>query len=192
MTNGVEEFEPYDKETRYKEIDLVQAQITRMSNLGMTVKGMSVTITGFLFAVISKEAIDTNLIMILVLWIVSIVALKTCKKFDFNYLRTENIYRVWFDFLINNRHKNNAGLFELNPVKILAIANGELLTREDYQTSFIDNRTKNSWAIKPFYNGLMTIISVVYFLLIIEHIYYLYNCQIVNYLFALLNAVSIQ
>ena len=173
-----DEFKPYDNTTQHKEIDLVQSQITRMSNLGMTVKVMSVAISGFLFALAIQNNFS-SIALILILWVASIIALKTCKKLEYNYLKTENIYRVWFDFLVNNRHKTNAHLFELNPTKLLKIVNNEPVVPEHNTQQFIEQRTKNSWAIKPFYKGMITMISLVYLVELFEHFCHIYNIYII-------------
>lgn len=99
----------YDKDVLFKEIDLIQSCISRMSNNSFLVKGWLVAILvsalGFL-----KEDITWLFGSALIAAIVGLWAL------DSHYLYIERKYRWKYEWLIENRINGNEDhLFDLNP-----------------------------------------------------------------------------
>ena len=94
----------------HKEIDLIQACITRMAQNSFMIKGWFVSIYAVVLALLPEKInlflLCTVLIMVnLMFWYL-----------DAFFLRTEKIYRKIYDWVLEMRPKNNRELlYQLNP-----------------------------------------------------------------------------
>ena len=91
----------------------------------------------------------------------SIITIYGCYKLDLNFLKTEKLYRMWYDFLLTNRHKTFQFIYELNPKHIKAILNDQNPQRVDFDPKNIEKDTKKSWSFN-FYLFLILIIAIFY------------------------------
>jgi hypothetical protein len=150
------EFEPYESAIRHKEIDLIQSVIIRMADNQFKVKGFCITILGFFLVLFTKSNASFYQCLI-----ASLITIFGCYKLDFNFLQTEKLYRMWFEFLTNKRSETKAYLFELNPVNIKQILNDQKPQRIDFNPSTISKSTRKSWSF-GFYWTLFIIIIIFY------------------------------
>ena len=153
-----ENFEPYGHEILHKEMDMIQAIITRMSNLQMATKGMCIIILGFLFA-ITAHSHSNKLLLILVLMAISLLAVRACYRLDLNYLKVEKLYRAWFEFIVDKRSETKAWLYDLNP-KTLTYEMGKSPFK-GHQLEEIYKNAKKSWSLK-LYKTLYVIVGLAY------------------------------
>lgn len=73
-----------------------------------------VVVVAFLFI---KE--EMKLPFIISSFIASMIVIYGCYKLDFNFLETEKLYRMWWDFVLEIRNKGSMDyLFCFNPKKI--------------------------------------------------------------------------
>jgi len=99
-----------DKEIFHKEIDLIQACITRMANNSFLLKGWSITIIAVVLALADKAGNPALLSAILLIPLLSFWYL------DAFFLRTEKMYRKMYEWIIVNRPKKiKEHLYDLNP-----------------------------------------------------------------------------
>jgi len=99
-----------DREVLHKEIDLIQACITRMANNSFLLKGWAVSIVAVVLALAEKAANPALLSAILLIPLLSFWYL------DAFFLRTEKMYRKMYEWVLEKRKKDdNAFLYDLNP-----------------------------------------------------------------------------
>ena len=99
--NISDDLTPYEPALRNKEIDLIQAVITRMADNQFKVKGFCVTILGFfLYSLKGGSPLQ--------LCVASFVILLGCYYMDCFYLKMERFYRMWFEFLMDKRSETQA------------------------------------------------------------------------------------
>lgn len=94
----------------HKEIDLIQACISRMANNSFLLKGWTISILVVVLALVEKQIDPIYLCLILMIPFVSFWYL------DAFFLRTEKMYRKMYEWVIENRRKGNEQyLYDLNP-----------------------------------------------------------------------------
>ena len=99
-----------DKDVLHKEIDLIQACITRMANNSFLLKGWAVSIIAVILALADK-AIEPALLSAVVL-----IPLISFWYLDAFFLRTERMYRQMYSWVIAKRcAEDNSLLYDLNP-----------------------------------------------------------------------------
>lgn len=99
-----------DKEVLHKEIDLIQACISRMSHDSFLMKGWMLT----LLAAIWTFAINTE--EFAVVSAMSLVIIGDFWYLDAFFLHVEKMYREMYNWVLNERPKDNtAYLYDLNP-----------------------------------------------------------------------------
>lgn len=136
----------YLKEVLYKEIDLIQACITRMAQNSFTCKGWNLTLLAALLA-LSKDVMPhyiTGSIMVyldLCFW-----------GMDAFFLQQERKYREKYKWVIKNRLITDNFLFDLNPNNEIMISNTAKVSY--FQVVF----SKTLW---PMYAGIL-VLSVIY------------------------------
>lgn len=124
-----------------KEIDLIQAVVTRMANTSFLIKGWSVTMMTFIFATKSKpEALPLVFVPILLFWIL-----------DAYFLQQERLYRKLYQWVVENRMLSDKYLFSLSTARV-----------QDQKKSLI--QVMLSTTLIVFYGGalLLVIIYLVY------------------------------
>lgn len=104
-----------NKEDIYKEIDLIQACITRMANNSFSMKGWHVgIISALLIFFFDKDSININTLLIIIAAITLVFW-----YLDSYFLMLERKYRWMYAWVIKNRVSNNTPktdyLFNLNP-----------------------------------------------------------------------------
>ena len=146
MTNSInkDDFQPFDFQIRNKEIDLLQSVINRMAENQLKVKGFCATLIGLLATIATKQNI--NLTILACSTIAYIIIIYKCYRLDFNFLKTEKLYRMWFDFILEKRSESKNYLFVLNPKEIKRILKNQQLQTENYNPDNIEKETKKSWA----------------------------------------------
>ncbi|VGM94875.1 Uncharacterised protein [uncultured Avibacterium sp.] len=92
----------------YKEIDLLQACITRMANNSFVIKGWAITLVSLILTLNNNQS-KFN-------WII-IIPILAFWYLDAFFLNTERVYRTQYDWVIKNRENTNENLYELNPSK---------------------------------------------------------------------------
>ena len=96
----------------HKEIDLIQACIARMANNSFLLKGWFITIYAVVLALLPEKI---NIIYICVAMFILTLSFWYLDGF---FMRTEKIYRKIYDWVLDNRLKNNKELqYQLNPEK---------------------------------------------------------------------------
>ncbi|MBE6103189.1 MAG: hypothetical protein E7200_14125 [Selenomonas ruminantium] len=133
------------KEVLFKEIDLLQACITRMANNSFEIKKWTVGLIAVLSGLIKvnsslKEYVCLFLLIVIVFW-----------GLDAYFLHIERRYRKKYNDVIWNRtHDNMEKVFNLSPV-------GEH-DFKDYKESFL------SKTLVPFYGALLLFVGIVWFI----------------------------
>ncbi len=133
------------KEVLFKEIDLLQACITRMANNSFEIKkwtvGLIAVLSGLMKANSSlKEYVCLFLLIVVVFW-----------GLDAYFLHIEKRYRKKYNEVIWNRtHGNMKEIFDLSPV-------GEYDFR-DYRKAFF------SKTLIPFYGVLLLFVGILWFI----------------------------
>lgn len=96
----------------HKEIDLIQSCITRMAKNSFMIKGWFVSIYAVILALLPEK------VNITLLCIVLIAVNLIFWYMDGFFLRTEKVYRKIYDWVLEERPKNNRELlYQLNPHK---------------------------------------------------------------------------
>jgi hypothetical protein len=99
-----------DKDVLHKEIDLIQACITRMANNSFLLKGWAISIIAVILALADKTASP------LLLSSVMLIPLLSFWYLDAFFLRVEKMYRKLYEWVIDKRGNNEvAFLYDLNP-----------------------------------------------------------------------------
>lgn len=97
-------------EVLHKEIDLIQACITRMAHNSFLIKGWAVSIVAVVLALAEKAINPALLSGILLIPLISFWYL------DAFFLYTEKLYRKLYEWVISERLKDNAEkMYDLNP-----------------------------------------------------------------------------
>lgn len=104
----------------HKELDLIQAVITRMAQNSFKMKGWCVTLVAAIFSLAEKSEITTVSIplsvMVLFFW-----------ALDSNYLRLEKLYRALYDVVRKRRKAEDyAELYSLGPESVNVKVDGVL------------------------------------------------------------------
>ena len=99
-----------DKDILHKEIDLIQACITRMASNSFLLKGWAISIIAVILALADK-AVDPALLSSLVL-----IPLISFWYLDAFFLRTERMYRKMYEWVLMKRGSGDfTYLYDLNP-----------------------------------------------------------------------------
>ena len=99
-----------DREVLHKEIDLIQACITRMANNSFLLKGRAISIIAVVLALADKAANPALLSTVLLIPLLSFWYL------DAFFLRTEKMYRKMYEWVLEKRKNNDSTfLYDLNP-----------------------------------------------------------------------------
>lgn len=94
----------------HKEIDLIQSCITRMAQNSFMIKGWFVSIYAVILALLPEKV---NLFLLCI--VLAVVNLGFWYLDGF-FLRTEKLYRKMYDWILEERPKNNRELlYQLNP-----------------------------------------------------------------------------
>jgi hypothetical protein len=94
----------------HKEIDLIQACISRIAKNSFLIKGWSITITGILLTVAQTTSRSPPLVLTILLPLISFWYL------DAYFLRLERIYRKLYEWVLNTRPNGDSSyLYDLNP-----------------------------------------------------------------------------
>ncbi len=97
-------------EVLHKEIDLIQACITRMANNSFLIKGWAVSIVAVVLA-LAEKAIHPALLSAIVL-----IPLISFWYLDAFFLYTEKLYRKMYEWVITERlNANSEKIYDLNP-----------------------------------------------------------------------------
>jgi hypothetical protein len=97
-------------EALHKEIDLIQACITRMANNSFLIKGWAVSIVAVVLA-LAEKAINPAFLSAIVL-----IPLISFWYLDAFFLYTEKLYRKMYEWVINERlNSNSEKMYDLNP-----------------------------------------------------------------------------
>ena len=118
-----------------KEIDLVQAVVTRMANTSFLIKGWSVTMMTFIFATKSEpKALPLVFVPILLFWIL-----------DAYFLQQERLYRKLYQWIVENRMLSDKYLFSLSIARV-----------QDQKKSLL--RVMFSTTLMVFYGGALLLV----------------------------------
>lgn len=94
-----------------KEIDLIQACITRMAQNSFMVKGWMISLIAVIIALLpEKIAFDVRIICV-----VSLVVTIAFWYLDAFFLKMEKLYRLKYEWVIQNRQKTLEYCYDLNP-----------------------------------------------------------------------------
>lgn len=90
-----------------KEINLIQSVINRMANSSSLIKGWTVTMITFIFAFKSdQQTLPLVFIPVLLFWLL-----------DAYFLQRERMYRLLYEWVIQNRMTDDTHLFSLNTTR---------------------------------------------------------------------------
>ncbi len=99
-----------EREVFHKEIDLIQACITRMANNSFLLKGWAISIIAVVLALADKAANPALLSVVLLIPLLSFWYL------DAFFLRTERMYRKMYEWVLEKRKNDDSTfLYDLNP-----------------------------------------------------------------------------
>lgn len=99
-----------DRNIIHKEIDLIQACITRMAQNSFLIKGWCISIIAVVLALASKKLNP------LLLGAVLLIPLFSFWYLDAFFLRTERMYRKMYEWVLKKRMKDDKTyLYDLNP-----------------------------------------------------------------------------
>lgn len=130
-----------DREALHKEIDLIQARITRMANNSFLLKGWTVSLIAVVLALFGKDCDPAALGLVLLVPLVSFWYL------DAFFVRTEKMYRTLYKWVIEKRQAGDMShQYDLNPHRF-----------SDQVPSMRD--TMLSVTLKPFY-GLLAVLTL--------------------------------
>lgn len=101
--------EEFRREILNKEIDLIQACITRMANNSFLVKGWLITLIAVVLALLPET------FNIKILCIIGLVVCGCFWYLDGFFLKMEKLYRWKYEWVICNRLTNDAFCYDLNP-----------------------------------------------------------------------------
>lgn len=104
-----------DNEVLHKEIDLMQACITRMAHNSFLLKGWAISIIAVILALADK-ALEPAIFSAVVL-----IPLFSFWYLDAYFLRTERMYRKMYEWVIEKRCAGDkSNLYDLNPLRFAA------------------------------------------------------------------------
>jgi len=96
----------------HKEIDLIQACITRMAHNSFLIKGWTISIVAVVLALTGKSNEPVLLCTIILIPLISFWYLDTF------FLRTEKMYRLMYEWVLNKRKNDDEELlYNLNPTR---------------------------------------------------------------------------
>jgi len=99
-----------DRDVLHKEIDLIQACITRMASNSFLLKGWAISIIAVVLA-LADRAVEPALLSSLVL-----IPLISFWYLDAFFLRTEKMYRKMYEWVLKTRGAEDTSfLYDLNP-----------------------------------------------------------------------------
>jgi hypothetical protein len=142
------EVELYDMSTRIKELEFIQNIITRLSDRQQMTKYICWTFIVAVFGMTQFSLINNQAKLIAL--VSSLVLVWSFYKLDLNFLKTEKLYRLWYDFICWKRSETCQWLFELNPKNIKQILKEESAVFCEFNPSVIESESKRSWAL-PIY-----------------------------------------
>ena len=97
-------------EILHKELDLIQACINRMASNSFLIKGWMITLVAALVALLADK------VSVYVIVILAIVVVLGFWYLDGFFLKTEKLFRLKYEWVIEQRLKGNAEyLYDLNP-----------------------------------------------------------------------------
>lgn len=104
----------------HKEIDLIQACITRMAHNSFLIKGWCIALIVATLA-LTKENINP-----LIQCLIILIPLFSFWYLDAFFLRTEKMYRKMYEWVLKNRAQNNSDhLYDLNPRRFEKLVDSE-------------------------------------------------------------------
>lgn len=159
---NVHEFSSYDITTRMKELDFIQNVIARMSDRQHITKNYCLITLGVIFT-LNKDLILCSSIFCSLLS--NLLIIYSFYKMDSNFLKTEKLYRIWYDFICWKRSETCQWLFELNPLNIKNILSKESETFNEFNPDMVNDKNKKSWSLSMY--------SYLVILVIFIHIIYL-------------------
>ena len=129
-----------DNKVLHKEIDLIQACITRMANNSFLLKGWAVSIIAVILALADK-ALEPALLSAVVL-----IPLFSFWYLDAYFLRTERMYRQLYAWVLEKRCSGDESLlYDLNPHRF---------------TDAVDSTRNTMWSITlRWFYGIPTLIT---------------------------------
>lgn len=134
-----------DKENLHKEIDLIQACITRMANNSFLLKGWAISIIAVVLALSSEKLNPLFLCLIL------LVPLLSFWYLDAFFLYTEKLYRKMYEWVIKERPKSNSEfMYNLNPHRFkedLKVRKHNKKTKKMENTDKIENEWTVMWSV---------------------------------------------
>ena len=153
------EFEPFTTDIIHKEIDLIQSAIKRMSDRQAQISGVCLTVLVFLIGLFQ---VKTNPDYLFITGIISsMICIFVCHKLHINFLKTEKLYRMWYDFLLNERHHTKQWIYELNPRRIKFILKDQSPICDEHNPDTIETEVNQSWSLS-LYNLLLIIMAMFY------------------------------
>lgn len=125
----------------HKEIDLIQACITRMANNSFLIKGWAVSIVAVVLA-LAEKAIHPALLSAIVL-----IPLISFWYLDAFFLYTEKLYRKMYEWVITERlNANSEKMYDLNPHRFKELLK---VRKWNSQSCKVEdtNRLENIWTV---------------------------------------------
>lgn len=141
----------------HKEIDLIQACITRMANNSFLLKGWYITLITVIITLLFNKNIRIEIIGLFIFAITAVFW-----SLDSFFFKTETLYRWKYDWIIKERLKDNQdNLYDLNPYnKNMWIDSNN---KKDCLFNFIFSKT-----LIPLY-GIPMLVSII---ILVYHIIY--------------------
>jgi 3'-phosphoadenosine 5'-phosphosulfate sulfotransferase (PAPS reductase)/FAD synthetase len=147
-------------EVLHKEIDLIQACITRMANNSFLIKGWAISLVAVVLALVEK-AIQPAFLSAIVL-----IPLLSFWYLDAFFIYTERLYRKMYEWVINQRlNANSEKIYDLNPHRFedqLKVRKWNRQTSKFDDTSKLENVCTVMWSttLRYFY-GIPVLIVII-------------------------------
>jgi hypothetical protein len=161
MENTVLDVELYDMNTRTKELDFIQNIISRLSARQQDMKNFCLIGLGVLTTLIVN--IGYNPLVLLCSLILQLVIINSFYKMDKNFLNSERLYRIWYEFICWKRSHTCQWLFELNPTNIKDILRKESIFYPEFNPECADKKNFKNWSLSIYapLSGCLLVIHVI-------------------------------
>lgn len=147
------------KEILYKEIDLIQSCINRMSQNSFMVKGWLLSLIAVILALL-PENVNIN-----ILCLISFVVIACFWYLDAFFLKIERLYRWKYNWVIMNRLESEDFIFDLNPHNSKMWLKSNFINKSQNSTPILEPcifRVMFTRTLIPLYIPLIILVVITY------------------------------
>lgn len=147
------------KEILYKEIDLIQSCISRMSQNSFMVKGWLLSLIAVILALLPEN------VNISILCLISFIVIACFWYLDAFFLKIERLYRWKYNWVIMNRLKSEDFIFDLNPHNSKMWLKSDFINESQNSTPILEPciiRVMFTRTLIPLYIPLIILVIITY------------------------------